>query len=165
AARARPERPEASPSLSEAPLSLSIEAAMELAVARTEGVAAARAIARRASAQVRSARSGYLPQISGTASYERTLASEFEGLFEPEPGTMGPMDMGFEELPFGRENAWRVGLTLSQEIWSFGRTGSRVAQARAAEQQAEIAVSSAAAAAALAAARAYYDALLADELV
>ena len=149
-----------------APVRLSINRAMRLAVERTEGVRAARAAVRRARAEVRSARSEYWPQLSGQISYDRTLASEFEGLFdEAAPGMPGGMDGAFEELPFGRENVWRVGAVLSQEVWNFGRTAGLVARARAAADRAEVAVSTAAARAALDAARAYYDALLAGELV
>ena len=72
---------------------------------------------------------------------------------------------GFGDLPFGRDNTWRLGVTVTQELWSFGRTLRRVAGARAGERQADIAVGSAAAQAELDASQAYYDALLADQLL
>src|SRR5690606_25848353 len=81
---------------------------------------------------------------------------------EAAPDMMGG---AFDELPFGRENVWQVGAVLSQEIWNFGRTSSLVERARAAKEQADTGVSRATAVAALDAARAYYDALLAGELV
>ena len=148
---------------SRTPRALSIEEAMQLAVERTEGVDAARAAVRRARAEVRSARSAYWPQLSGQVTYDRTLASEFEGLFDEAPPDM--MGGAFEDLPFGRENVWQIGAVLSQEIWNFGRTSSLVARARAAAEQAEVGLSTATASAALDAARAYYDALLAGELL
>jgi outer membrane protein len=147
---------------------LSIRDARALAVERTEDVAAARANERRARAQVRSARSAFLPQLGGSGSYERTIESEFEGLFDDAGmgmGGMGGMMDGVGELPFGLDNTWRLGLTLTQELWSFGRSLHRVSGARAGARQAAIAVGSAAAQAELTAAQAYYDALLADQLV
>jgi outer membrane protein len=136
---------------------LSLDEAMEIAVKRTGRVAIARADARRADANVRIARSAWLPQLSGYGSYERTIESEFEGLFDF--GMMGP------EIPFGQKNAWRAGLSLAQEIWSFGRTGGRIGAARAGRDLADVGVRSAAARARLDAAHAYYDALLAGELL
>jgi outer membrane protein len=142
---------------------LSIAEARALAVGRAEDVSAARAGQRRARAQVRSARSSFLPQLSGSASYDRTIKSEFDGLFDTGMGGMG-ME-GVADLPFGRDNTWRLGLTLTQELWSFGRTLHRLAGAKAGARQADIAVGSAAAQAELNAASAYYDALLAEQLL
>jgi outer membrane protein len=150
---------------------LSVEEARRLAVARTEDVAAARAGQSRARAQVRAARSAFWPQLSGSGSYERTIESEYEGLFDAESmnggmgGGMGGGMEGLGELPFGTENTWRLGVSLTQELWSFGRTLSRLAGARAGARQSDIAVGSAAAQAELDAAQAYYDALLADQLL
>ncbi|HWM84547.1 MAG TPA: TolC family protein [Kofleriaceae bacterium] len=144
---------------------LSLEDARALAVARTEDVAAARAGQRRAGAQVRAARSSFWPQLSGYGSYDRSIKSEYEGLFDAGMG-MGMEGMeGIDELPFGRDNTWRLGLSLTQELWSFGRSLRRLAGARAGQRQADIAVGSAAAQAELSAAQAYYDALLADQLL
>jgi outer membrane protein TolC len=140
---------------------LSLEDARALAVARTENVSAARAGQRRARAQVGAARSSFLPQLSGSASYERSIKSEFEGLFD---APMGGME-GMAELPFGLDNTWRLGLSLTQEVWSFGRSWNRLSGAKAGARQADIAVGSAVAQAELDAAQAYYDALLAEQLV
>lgn len=142
---------------------LSLADARALAVERTEDVSAARAGKRRARAQLRSAWSYILPQLSGTASYDRTIKSEYEGLFEAPDTGMGMEGLG--ELPFGSKNTWRLGVTLTQELWSFGRTLNQIAGARAGERQADIALDSAAAQAELTASSTYYDALLADELL
>jgi len=140
---------------------LAIEDARALAVARTEGVVAARAAHRRARAEVRSARSPLLPQLSGTARYDRTIKSEFDGLLEDGDMMMGEVG----DLPFGRDNTWRLGLSLTQELWSFGRTLNRLDAAEAGARHADMAVVAAAAQAELDAAQAYYDALLAGELL
>ena len=157
--------PPAGPTESTSGRGLSIQDARSLAVDRTENVSAARAAQRRAGAQVRSARSYLLPQLNGTASYDRTIKSEYDGLFDA-PMTGEGMGMeGIGDLPFGRDNTWRLGLTLSQELWSFGRSLNRLAGARAGARQADIALGSAAAQAELDASSAYYDALLSDELL
>jgi len=79
-ARAEPVRP-----LPVGPLSL--EQAIELAEARNQQIAVAQAGLARSEGNLRQARSGFLPQLFGSASYDRTLASEFEGLFG---GPSGP---------------------------------------------------------------------------
>jgi outer membrane protein TolC len=60
---------------------LTLEQVLEIAESRSESVAIARAGVERADAERIRARSGLLPQLSGSASYERALASEFEGVF------------------------------------------------------------------------------------
>ena len=67
---------------------LTLEQVLELAEARSERVAMARAGVARADAERIQARSGLLPQLSASGSYERALASEFEGVFG---GTTGPV--------------------------------------------------------------------------
>jgi outer membrane protein len=149
----------ASPAVPSSARRLSLNDAMALARTRSEGVGVARASERRARSAVRAARSSLLPQLNGTAAYDRTLESEYEGLFEAPAGTEGE---NLAELPFGQRNVWRIGLQLTQELWSFGRTTGRMAMARAAAEQAEVGLTSAGAQAAYLAAQAYFDALLAD---
>src|SRR5262245_59084455 len=61
---------------------ITLEQALNLAEARSENIAIARAgVARAEGEQVR-ARSGRLPQLSASASYDRALATEFEGIFD-----------------------------------------------------------------------------------
>ncbi len=64
------------------PRPLSLDAALELAEAKSEQVAIARAAVERAGGQQARARSDLFPQVSATASYDRALASEFSGLFD-----------------------------------------------------------------------------------
>src|ERR1043166_8580321 len=67
------------PSLPAGPLTL--EQVIDLAEARSESIAIARAGVRRSEGDTVRARSGLFPQLSASASYDRALASEFEGLF------------------------------------------------------------------------------------
>ena len=59
---------------------LSLEDALRAAQAQSEAVQIARAGLTRAQGQWYQARSQYLPQLSGSASYARTLRSQFQGV-------------------------------------------------------------------------------------
>jgi outer membrane protein TolC len=61
---------------------LSLEQVLALAEPRSEAVAIAEAGVRRSEGEQVRARSGLLPQLSASASYDRALASEFEGVFD-----------------------------------------------------------------------------------
>ncbi|HSK02705.1 MAG TPA: TolC family protein, partial [Kofleriaceae bacterium] len=149
-----------------APLQISIEDAMRAAARVSHPVAAARATIERARADVAAARAGYLPQIAASASYVRTLESEYEGLFEGlGPGLGGDMGDPLVELPFGREHAWRAGIDVTQSVWDGGRTRSSVALARSARTLAELDERGRRAVAVLEVTEAYYGAVLAEELV
>ena len=62
------------------PLSLSLEQALALVAERSEAVRAAAAGVQRAEGQLRQTRAQYFPQLAGTASYQRTLQSQFEAI-------------------------------------------------------------------------------------
>jgi outer membrane protein TolC len=66
---------------------LTLEQVLELAETRSEGVAIAETGVRRAEGEQIRARSGRLPQLNASASYDRALASEFSGVFG---GSSGP---------------------------------------------------------------------------
>lgn len=66
---------------------LSLDEALRLAEGASEDVAVARAVVTRASGQRYKARSQFLPQLFGSASYTRTLKSEFEALSEGDDDT------------------------------------------------------------------------------
>jgi outer membrane protein TolC len=76
---------QAPPAIPAGPLRL--EQALALAEPRSEAVAIARAVVRRAEGEQHRARSGALPQLSASASYDRALASEFEGVFDVGSGS------------------------------------------------------------------------------
>jgi len=65
---------------------LTLEQVLALAEPKSETVAIAQAGIRRAEGEQIRARSGELPQLSVTASYDRALASEFEGVFDVNQG-------------------------------------------------------------------------------
>src|SRR5215207_4876388 len=83
---------------------LTLEQVLALAEARSEAIGISRAGVQRAEGETIRARSGLLPQLSASASYDRALASEFQGLFDDaETGSAdGADENGFEDLPFGR---------------------------------------------------------------
>jgi outer membrane protein len=66
--------------------SLTLEEALRIAEANSESVAGAAAGVRRAEGEQARARSGRLPQLSASASYDRALASEFSGVFDSSAG-------------------------------------------------------------------------------
>ena len=68
------------PETAGAPRALSLEEALAIAEGESESVGIARAEVSRALGERRQARSGYFPQLSGSASYQRTLRSQFSAL-------------------------------------------------------------------------------------
>jgi outer membrane protein TolC len=69
---------------------LTLEQVLTLAEPRSEVVSIAQAGIRRAQGEEVRAKSGGLPQLSAAASYDRALASEFEGVFDFESGSTCP---------------------------------------------------------------------------
>jgi outer membrane protein TolC len=143
---------------------LTLDDALALAEARNEQVIIAESGVRRARAGQDRARSEKLPQLAGSASYDRTLQSEFEGLFDTD-STGGEDGPDFSNLPFGQANAYRLGLSFSQLVWSGGRVAAQEEQARLGHANATLALGSTKAQLALDVAQAFYDAALADRVV
>ncbi len=184
-----------------APRQLSLEEALGIAERESESVGIARGDVSRAIGERRRARSGYFPQLNGSASYQRTLRSQFsvvqdEGApdepagpapeecpsFAPRPGL--PVEerldsleaavecasnadpfAGFEDLPFGRENTYRFGLSFSQSLFTGGRLRGQTQAAGAGLRSAELGLTTARAQLLLDVTTAYYDASLGDRLV
>ena len=69
---------------------LSLDEAVKIAEAQSEAVRIARAGVQRASGQQYQARSQRLPQLTGSAAYTRTLASQFSVAAGPAPDTTKP---------------------------------------------------------------------------
>ena len=84
------------PALPEGPLSL--EQVLQLAEPRSESIAIARAGVNRAEGQQLQARSGLLPQLSVSGGYDRTLASEFQGLFSASTNRCAPFALN-QQVP------------------------------------------------------------------
>ncbi|HEV8178147.1 MAG TPA: TolC family protein, partial [Gemmatimonadales bacterium] len=176
---------------------LTLSQALELAERRSESIGIARAGLARAEGDRRRARSAYFPQLNGSASYQRTLQSQFSALdagtdtvsvpepacnrFVAQPGL--PIDQrldslenavecasgsdpfaSFRNLPFGRENTYRFGLSFSQTLFSGGRVRGQAQAAGAGVRSAAIGLTSARAQLLLDVTGAYYDATLADRL-
>ena len=141
---------------------VSLDEALARAVQGAETVRIAEARVGRARGQRRQARSERWPQLFGTGSYTRTLASEFEDL-SFDFGNGGDDDLG--ELPFGQRNQWRLGLDVEQTLWAGGRIAAGSAAADAELAAAEVASAAARAEVALQVTEAYVDALLFDRLV
>jgi outer membrane protein len=182
------------------PRPLSIEQALDLAERESEAVGLARSDLAQARGERRRAKSAYFPQLTGSASYSRTLRSQFSALqgdsdgpstpapeecepFVPRPGL--PIDQRLdsleaavecasnadpfaglgEDLPFGRENTYRLGLSFSQTLFTGGRVSGQSRAADADVRRAELGLTSAEAQLLLDVTEAYYDAALGDRLV
>lgn len=178
---------------------LSLPEALELAEGRSEAVGIARADVTRARGDRRRARSGYFPQLSGSASYQRTLRSQFSALeqangdttsapstsqcdrFVAQPGLTVEQRLdalensvectsaedpfaNFRNLPFGRQNTYRFGLSASQNLFTGGRLRGLSQSADAGVRSAQLGVTAAQAQTLLDVAQAYYDATLGDRL-
>lgn len=154
-----PVAPPTPPAGATTPATLSIDEALRAAEPASEAIDAARADVDRASAQVGAARSGWYPQVNGTASYTRTLKSEFEGISFGPPGTE---DI---DLPFGQRNTWRLGVLVSQNLFDGFRTSRSVDQAKAGVRVSELGVQQTRTQLVLSVAQAYYDAALAQRQV
>src|SRR4051812_6351746 len=75
---------------SQAGRALTLEEALEIAEKRSETVGIARAGLARAEGERQQARSAYFPQLSGSASYQRTIESQFSALSSGTDTTTAP---------------------------------------------------------------------------
>jgi outer membrane protein TolC len=155
---------------------LTLEQVLAIAEARSEAVGIAQVAVTRTEGDAVRARAGELPQLSAAASYDRSLANEFEGVFDNIDFGGGSGDGsggdgsggdggGFEDLPFGRANTWRASLSFSQNLYSGGRIGAQKQLASLGRTGAEQALVGARAQLRYEVTQAYYDALLAERLV
>ncbi len=185
------------PTLSQA-RTLTLAQALEIAERNSETVGIAREELARAEGDRKRAKSGYFPQVNGTAAYLRTLESQFSALetgsdtstatpeicreFVPNPSL--PVEQrldslesavacsssadpfaGFRNLPFGRVNTYRFGLSFSQTLFSGGQVSGQSRAASANARSAALGLTSAQAQLLLDVTGAYYDASLADRLL
>ena len=146
---------------------LSLEDALRIGSGESETVWVAEAGVTRAVGSEIISRSGLFPQVSGTASYTRTLRSQYSGLFSGSStgGSGGSGSGGVQDLPFGRTNQYSLGLTLSQYIFDGGQTVARLRASRARRRSSEISVDAARAETLLDVTSSYFDALLSERLV
>jgi outer membrane protein len=177
---------------------LTLSQALDIAEKQSETVGIARAELARTEGERRRARSAYFPQLNGSASYQRTLRSQFSnlasatdtsttpaqicGTFVPIP--TNPVDQrldslesavrcassndpfaAFKNLPFGRENAYRIGLSFSQTIYSGGQVRGQTQAAGAQVRSAALGLTASRAQLLLDVTSAYFDASLSDQLL
>jgi outer membrane protein TolC len=157
-----------------APLgALTLEQVLQLAEQHGEPIAIAQAGIRRAQADEGRARSGLYPQVTASVSYDRALASEFDGVFDNvdfgggsngDQGD-GTSDDGLGDLPFGRKNTWRLNLNLSQNLFDWGRIAAQRRLAAVGRESAEITLTTSRAQLFFDVTQAYYNAALSGRLV
>jgi outer membrane protein TolC len=119
--------------------------------------------------------------LGSDAPADTTMASEACGSFTPNPSLplQSRVDSleaalrckseenpfaAFRDLPFGRENAWQLNLSVSQTVFSGGRVSAQSSIAGSGRRIAEMNLTSSRAQVVLDVASAYYDAALADQL-
>lgn len=162
---------------------LTLEEALRLAMEASETVVIAESDVTKAEGDRWISRSGLLPSVEASLTYQRTFASEFDDLdfgvptgipTGPTTGTpttvpTTPTSTDDEEsesvLPFGRPDNWRAGITVSEGIYGGGRTGALMKMSAAGTRSAAVSLESARASVALDTAQAYYDAALSDRLL
>jgi outer membrane protein TolC len=166
ASPARAQSPQA-PAVPSGPLTL--EQVLVIAEARSEAVGIAQVGVTRTEGDLVRARSGERPQLSAAASYSRSLANEFQGVFDNIDfggSNGGSTDSGnLEDLPFGRANTWRASLSFSQSLYSGGRVPAQKQLASLGRTSAEQALVGAKGQLRYEVTQAYYDALLGERLV
>ena len=168
--RARAQQTTSAPASTAAALSLAD--ALRIAERKSEGVAIAGAGVTRARGQQAQANSLRLPQINGSAGYQRAIQNQFQAIserFAGPPDTTGSTGGGFEDSPLARifaaPNTFSVTLSATQNLYSAGRLPAQRAGAAAALTAADIAYTSSKAQAVLDAAQAYFDAVAADQFL
>jgi outer membrane protein TolC len=140
---------------------LTLDEALRRAEAQSESMTIAGAGQSRAQADLGRVNSQRYPQINFTGTYDRTLASEFSGIFDNSSGGDGT---DFSELPFGQANTYRFSFALSQALYTGGRIGAQREQAAAGIRAAELGTAAVRALMQLDVTRAFYDAALSDRL-
>ena len=147
---------------------LTLAAALEIAEGRSESIALARTALVRNEGDLVRAKSARRPQLSATATYERSLANEFQGVFDDIDfggGGGDGSDASFDDLPFGRANTWRATLSFSQSLYSGGRVAAQEALVAVGRRSGEQALTAARAQVLFDVTQAYFDAALSGRLV
>lgn len=152
---------------------LSLADALRLAESKSEGVAIAGAGVTRARGQQAQANAARLPQINGSAGYQRAIQNQFQAITErfPAPpdttsgGSSSSSGFGAITQIFAAPNTFTFTLAATQNLYTAGRISSAVAGAGAARTAAEIGLTSARAQAVLDAAQSYFDAVAADQFL
>ena len=149
---------------------LTLAAALEIAEARSESIALARTALVRNEGDLVRVKSARRPQLTGTGTYERSLANEFQGVFDDiDVGGGGDgsdgSDNAFANLPLGRANTWRATLSFSQNLYSGGRVAAQEALVGVGRRSADQALTGTRAQVLFDVTQAYFDAALSGRLV
>jgi len=154
------------PVAAQSAIPISLDDAINTALHRGEEIDLAKGEVRSAEGNEMVARSGMLPQISASANYTRTLKSQYSGLSSgPDTGAAAALAGLFKNLPFGRLNAYTLGINASQNIFTGGRLIALQDAASARKHSADIDLTAAQAQLVLNVTQSYYDAILADTIV
>ncbi|MEO6879016.1 MAG: TolC family protein [Gemmatimonadaceae bacterium] len=181
---------------------LSLDDALRMAQAQSPTIDIARSGVMRANGQRYQARSQYLPQLTGTAGYTKTLKSQFSSFSgAPAPDTVvvpttqslctpflasnatpeqraaslaqaascqaaaGGGGFDLSKTSFGATNQYAFGLNFSQNVFNGGKIAAQNRAAEAQLRSANVEVSAQRAQVSLDVTQAYYNAVLADQLV
>lgn len=158
--------------VSSAPMTLTLQEALERATGTSEAVAISKAGELRANGQQFQARSALMPQFSTSLGWQKTLQNQFQAIssrFAPSGGEGGGGDSSLANNPITRifaspYNA-SFGITGSQALYTGGRATAQIRAARAGREAAAIGTVSAQAQVQLDVTQAYFDAMMADRLV
>lgn len=154
------------PGFAQTPTILTLEDALRRAEAQSESLVIAAAGSSRAQADLKRTNSQRYPQISFSGGYDRTLASEFSGVFGGGSGSgEGGGDIDFSDLPFGQANAYRFTLSGSQLLYTAGRVGKQREQADVGIRNAELTVAATRAIVQLEVTEAFYNVALSERLL
>jgi outer membrane protein len=159
-AGARPAQPAVTPTDT---LRLTLDTAIQRALARSEDMRTARANVKQTSGQVIQATSQALPQISGNVVYDRKIESLYDGFSSMSSDSGGEVS-GLLKI-FASKNTWTTTLTAQQLLWSGGKVGSALRTARAANRAAQANERETASEVRFQVRQAYYDAVYAERLV
>lgn len=151
------------------PIALSLADAVRISERESETVRIARAGTTRAEGQQMQARSQRMPQLTGTAAYQRALQLQFEEIVERTGGSDTSSGGGFENSPLARvfasPNTMILGLEASQTLYAGGRVRAGIAAANAGRRAADAGERAARAQNIYEVAQAYYDAQVAERLL
>lgn len=117
-------------------LRLTLNAAVQRALAQGEEMRLAQAQVTQTNGQVRQAFADALPQITGTVTYTRQFASIYQSLGGSGNGGDTTFTNLFKNSPFGAPNSWVFQVTGSQLLFSGGKVGAGLAAAKLARQAA-----------------------------
>ena len=160
----------------QAPQAISLADAMVMAARVSHTVRTAEAGVLRSQGQQMQARAQYLPQIMGSAQYQRTIESQFQALSKSTTsdttkssgggsGSSSSSSVGDISKIFAAPNTVTLGLSLSQNLFTAGKLTASTKSAEASRAVADIGLLSARAQLALTVAQAYYDAVASEQLV